>query len=61
MATEIEVRKLKKGDSISYCSSDDITVIKTIIFDNPNDFKNRHGDRVTINGLHWSFVDITII
>jgi len=63
MATEKEVRKLQVGDKIKWFSDSDeeAEIIKSIIFDNPEDLKNRFNDRVTINGLHWGFANITIV
>jgi hypothetical protein len=63
MATEIEVRKLKTGDVVKWFSDKDSEseIITDIIFDNEDDLKNRFNDRVTINGSHWGFSNITIL
>lgn len=63
MATEMEARKLRVGDKVKWFSDSDekAEVIESIIFDNQEDLKNRYGDRVTINGSHWGFANITIV
>lgn len=59
---EKEVRNLKKGDVVRSVWDDKETIIEEIIFDNiDGDIKAHKGDRVTINGLHWSIGDITIV
>ena len=61
MASEKEVRLLKKGALIKMIGgTDDPERIVSIVFDDPNDLRNR-GDRVTINGYYWNYADIDVL